>query len=141
MPFVISRIQINLVGGLGEEWSDFPDYLSLEELSLEFFDSSALVDLTLFSAPSLSLESALVGLLEDSSSEVNRGNFGLSLLFFTEGVTLLFFDAEGSCRLLLEDVLVILCLLFLNLCPFSVRMAIESRYLACMLSLCGTLSR
>jgi hypothetical protein len=61
------------------------------------------------SAPSLSLKGASVGFLEDSSSEVNRGSFGLSLIFFADGVTLLFFDAEGSCHLLLEDVCVILC--------------------------------
>jgi hypothetical protein len=141
VPFMISQKLIVLVADLGEECSDFSDSSSLEELSLDFSDSSSLVYLTLISAPSLSLEGASVGFLEDSSPEVNRGSFGLSLLFIADGVILLISDAEGSCHLLLEDVLVILCLLFLNLCPFSVQMAMDSRYLSCLLSLCGTLSR
>jgi hypothetical protein len=56
-----------------------------------FSDSSSLVDLSLISWSSLSLEGASVGFLEDSSSEVNRVGFGLGLLFFADGVTLLFF--------------------------------------------------
>jgi hypothetical protein len=70
--------------------------------------------------------------------------FGPVLAFFdADGVILLFFDADAddSCRLLVEDVFVILCLLFLNLCPFSERMAMDSRYLSCLLSLRGTFSR
>jgi hypothetical protein len=141
VPFMISRKLIILVADLGEECSDFSDSSSLEELLSDFSDSLSLVDLPLIRALTLSLEGASVGFLEDSLSEVNRGSFGLSLLFFANGVALLFFDAEGSCHLWLEDVLVILSLLFLNLCPFSVQMAMDSRYLSCLLSLCGTLSR
>jgi hypothetical protein len=106
MPSMISRRLINL----SEEWLDFSDYSSLEELSLEFLDSSSLeelssgfsdssslVDLLLISVPSLSFEGGSVGFLEDSSSEVNRGCFGLSrLLFFANGVTLLFFEVDDS---------------------------------------------
>jgi hypothetical protein len=88
--FMISWRLITLTG----ECSDFSDSSSLGGLSLGFFDSSSLkelssddsdspspVDLLLISAPSLSLEGASVGFLEDSSSEVNRGGFGLGLLF------------------------------------------------------------
>jgi hypothetical protein len=62
-----------------------------------------------------------VRLLDDSLSELNRGCFRLSLLFFADGVTLLLFDADanGSCRLLPVDALVVLRLLFLTLNPFS----------------------
>jgi hypothetical protein len=40
--FMISRILINL----GEEWSDFSDSSSLEDLLSEFLDSSSLEELT-----------------------------------------------------------------------------------------------
>jgi hypothetical protein len=103
---------------------EFLDSSSLEELSLSFSDSSSLVDLPLISAPSLSLEGASVGFWGDSSSEVNTGGFGLGLLFFANGVTLLFFD---SCRLLLEDVLAVACLLFLILYPLSEQILMDSR--------------
>jgi hypothetical protein len=79
---------------------DVSDSSSLEELSSDDSDSCSLVDLLLISAPSLFLEDCSVRLLGDSSSEVNTGGFGLGLLFFADGVTLLFFepffDADDS---------------------------------------------
>jgi hypothetical protein len=62
------------LGGLS---SGFSDSSSLEEFSSDDLDLLSLVDLSLISAPCLSLEGASVGFLEDSSSEVNRGGFGL----------------------------------------------------------------
>jgi hypothetical protein len=152
--FMISRILMNLVeeclyfsdsSSLEGLSLDFSDSSSLEELSSAFSDSSSLVDLPLISAPSLSLGCASVGCLEDSSSEVNRVGFGLSLLFFADGVTLLFFepffDADYSCRLLLEDALAGFCLLFLTLYPLSERILMDFRNWFCLASTSGTLVR
>jgi hypothetical protein len=68
---------------LDEEFSDFSDLSSLEDLSL-------------INVVSLSLEGDSVRLLDDASSELERGGFGLVLAFFAGGVTLFFFDADGS---------------------------------------------
>jgi hypothetical protein len=62
--------------------SDSSDSSSMEELLSDFSDSSSLVDLMLISVPSLFLEDGSLRLLDDSSSEMDRGGFraGSSLL-------------------------------------------------------------
>jgi hypothetical protein len=75
--------------------------------------------------------------LDDSSSELNRGGFGLSLLFFADGVTVVFFDADGSCCLLV----VAMSLLLITLCPFSERMVMDLMYLTCLVSKSGNVWR
>jgi hypothetical protein len=118
---------------------DVSDSSSLEELSSDESDSSSLLDLPLISAPSLSLEDCSVRLLEDcsvrrlgnSSSELDRDGFGPVLaFFFADGVTLLFFEVDDSCRLLLEDVLAVSCPVFLTLNPLSERILMDSWYLS-----------
>jgi hypothetical protein len=104
---------------LDEEFSDFLDSLSLEDSSL-------------INVVSLSLEGDSVRLLDDASSELGRGCFGLALAFFVaDGVTLFFFDADGS----------YLFLLLITLNPFSEHMAMDSMYLSCLVSTSSTLSR
>jgi hypothetical protein len=51
----------------------------------------------------------------------------LVLAFFVaDGVTLLFFAVDDSCCLLFKDVLAVAYLLFLTLCPLSVRMLMDA---------------
>jgi hypothetical protein len=130
--------------------SDVSDSSSLEELSSDESDSSSLLDLPLISVPSLILEDCSVRLLEDCSvrrlgnslSELDRDGFGSVLaFFFADGVTLLFFEVDDSCCLLLEDVLAISCLLFLTLNPLSEQMLMDSWYISGLESKFGTLSR
>jgi hypothetical protein len=132
------------------ECSDFFYSSSLEELSLEFLDSSSLEELlssfsdssSLVDLPLIVLEDCSVRRLGNSPSELDRDGFGPVLaFFFADGVTLLFFDVDYSCGLLLEDVLAVSCLLFLTLNPLSERMLMDSRYLSGLESTFGTLSR
>jgi hypothetical protein len=142
---MISRRVVVSVADVGKEYPDFSDSSSLggplgelssEKLSSDDSDLSSLVDLTLISVPSLFLVGDLVRLLGNSSSELDRVGFGLVLAFFVaDGVTLPFFDADGSCRLLL-DVLAVFCLLFLTLNPLSGRMVMD-----CLASTFGSLTQ
>jgi hypothetical protein len=131
LPCMISRRLGVLVADVVKECSDsssleFLYSSSLEELSLDFSDSSLLVDL-----PLIVLEGCSVRRLGNSSSELDRDGFGPVLAFFVaDGVTLLFFEVDDSCCLLMEDVLAVACLLFLTLNPLSERMLMDSWYLS-----------
>jgi hypothetical protein len=126
IPCMISRRLVVLVADVGKECSDssslrFLYSSSLKELPSGFSDSSSLVGL-----PLIVLEDCSVRRLGNSSSELDRDGFGSVLAFFVaNGVTLLFFEVDDSCCLLMEDVLAVACLLFLTLCPFSERMLMD----------------
>jgi hypothetical protein len=145
---MISQRLVVLVADVGRECSDS---LSLEELSLEFLYSLSLGELSsgfsdsssLGDLPLIDLEDyCSVRRLGNSLSELDRDGFGPVLAFFVaDGVTLLFFEVDDSCCLLLEDVLAISCLLFLTLNLLSERMVVDSWYLSGLESTFGTLSR
>jgi hypothetical protein len=84
MPFMISRRLIVLLAA-------FVSCSVLDEEFSDFSDSSSLEDLLLIDVSSLSLEGDSERFLDDSLSELDRGCFGLVIAFFVaDGVILIF---------------------------------------------------